>query len=170
MNRNEFIKKFPVGSKVRLGHWSKDKFWEVIFYGEANFFYKDMEGDESCFCYGVDWLPYEEPKEELRLWDVVFDDTLRKEGVIVGDVPCGDLWVFVPDRVMCRTIAPERLKKVEGKVTMAPALFFNRWQGNLEISSQIFSSKENAEKKLNSHNVVRWPHSIASLTIENLTK
>lgn len=68
MTREEFINKFPVGSKVRATNWDNDDFERVICYGEKRFFSIDQDGNEDCWFYcDTDWISCEEPKPQYKI-------------------------------------------------------------------------------------------------------
>lgn len=178
MNRNDFIKKFPVGSKVRLEGSVENYFFEVLYHGEQEFFGKMPDGREMALSYQNGWLPYE---EHLKLFDVVmcteFLSTKDGYGILI-EANLGRLLikVFFPESGRIETFNyflngdSLPIKKVKDRVAMAPASWedsFGNKNGRREWSDPVsqdyvneFYSKNQNMKDL------RWPHNIASLTIE----
>lgn len=66
MKRADFVKKFPIGSKLRLSEFSPDEWCEVLYHGETHFFCKEFDGDEWIYPYdmGTKWVLYEEKKND----------------------------------------------------------------------------------------------------------
>jgi len=66
MGREEFIKKFKVGSKARLRNWKDSLFVKITAIGENSFLAKTVSGSyEGAYEFDVnEWLLYEEPKPE----------------------------------------------------------------------------------------------------------
>lgn len=65
MNRDDFIKKFKVGDKVRSDVWNIDEYLEILFMGKDRFFTLDKRGQEWSYSYtSINWLPYTEPKKK----------------------------------------------------------------------------------------------------------
>lgn len=67
MTREEFVKKFKVGNKVRIKELDDVVFYEILFYGERLFFYKDESGHEECASYEASWIPYTEPVKKKTI-------------------------------------------------------------------------------------------------------
>ena len=180
MTRDEFIKKFPVGSKVRLKDWVKEVFREVLFHGNECFFYKSNCGTEYSSSYDNYWLPYEEQKKGFKLWDVVrwteFAIHTRGDAIVIEhDIMKGVTKAFFPDEMRVETYhhplnsgETVPLEKVEGKVAMAPASWdYENIRKNISRHCSEPMTKELADSYSNSKSPdFRWPHSIASLTIE----
>lgn len=181
MTREEFIKKFPVGSKVRLDGWTPDDFWEVLFHGKDMFFAKGSTGGEAAMLYLSEWLPCEEPKKGFELWDVVRWNELayhtRSNGIVVEhDIMKGVTKAFFPDEMRVETYYhsangdPIPLEKVEGKIAMAPASFDSLYAEDEKFMrgiTGVITIKE-YDSVFSNYKNARWPHSISSLTIEDL--
>lgn len=54
-----------IGDKVRLKRWSKDIWVKVLCIGKKEFFGLDNLGYETLWCIDNNWLPYQEPNDDL---------------------------------------------------------------------------------------------------------
>jgi len=64
MTRDEFVSRFKVGDKIKLGVWEPDRYAEIIFIGNERFFYNNESGFEHVYPIDQDWLPYAEPQKK----------------------------------------------------------------------------------------------------------
>ena len=71
MTRDDFIKKYKVGDKIRAYHWGDGLWLEIIFIGSQKFFAKNDLGTENTWSFdAIDWLPYTEqpkPKKTVKM-------------------------------------------------------------------------------------------------------
>jgi hypothetical protein len=67
MTRDDFIKKYKVGDKIRAYHWGDGLWLEIIFIGSQKFFAKNDLGTENTWSFdAIDWLPYTEPPKPKK--------------------------------------------------------------------------------------------------------
>lgn len=63
MTREEFIKKFPVGTKIRRPEWNETSWLEILYKGSDKFFACDNDGNDNAWFYEFYWEPYKEPEK-----------------------------------------------------------------------------------------------------------
>ena len=67
MTRDDFIKKYKVGDKIRAYHWGDGLWLEIIFIGSQKFFAKNDLGTENTWSFdAINWLPYTEPPKPKK--------------------------------------------------------------------------------------------------------
>lgn len=67
MTRDDFIKKYKVGDKIRAYHWGDGLWLEIIFIGSQKFFAKNDLGTENTWSFdAIDWIPYTEPPKPKK--------------------------------------------------------------------------------------------------------
>lgn len=134
--------------------------------------------------------PIQPKEDEIKIWDVVsatvFEGIFVRSfhGIVVrcyrgskeGEV--SKFEVYDPDRVELITVSEHNLKKLPNKVAMAPASIKERSESLPSPSLKTFSSLKNAQDYFQCASfedephrqtrVVRWPHSISLLTIEDV--
>lgn len=113
--------------------------------------------------------PAQQKEEEFKLWDVVqIEDDLGK---IIIRCPVGkDVFyrIYCPETCKVSAFELGAAKKLRNKIAMAPAKYTRiSADGSIyhAMSEQLFSDFEAARLCL-MDKFVRWPHSIAALTIE----
>ena len=67
MTRDEFIKHFKVGDKIKQNVWNETLFVEIIFIGDKRFFAMDESGNDRDWEFYEYWLPYTPPKKKKTI-------------------------------------------------------------------------------------------------------
>jgi hypothetical protein len=89
MTRDEFVKKFKVGDKIRMAHWTCSRFSEILYIGNVRFFARSEDSNEYSFEYEYSndyfWLPYTEPKKTVKMAQALYQRTDDGTFFINGD-------------------------------------------------------------------------------------
>lgn len=78
MTRDDFVKRFNVGAKIKADYWNYGKWVEILYIGSQRFFAKDNDGEECSWSFdSFDWLPYPEspkPKKTVKMAQALLKD------------------------------------------------------------------------------------------------
>lgn len=73
MTKDEFVKKYHVGDKIRAPHWKSNRFSEVLYLGDKEFFVRDDDNAEGGWEYSdYDWQPYTAPQKTVKMSQAVY--------------------------------------------------------------------------------------------------
>ncbi len=73
MTKDEFVKIYKVGDKIRMAHWTCSRFSEILYIGNVRFFARSEDSNEYSYPYNYcAWIPYTEPKKKVKMSQAVY--------------------------------------------------------------------------------------------------
>ena len=66
MNRDDFIKKYKVGDKIKLGDWEPERYLKILSVGDKSFFCNYASDFEYVYPIDQDWIPYTKPQKKKK--------------------------------------------------------------------------------------------------------